>query len=81
MQQFPRWKWRNKSVEAFLGWLRAHNQAGQAAGRRAGERGVGFYGLDEYSLHSSAEAIVKLLQQVDPAAAAKARARYHSFDR
>jgi protein-L-isoaspartate(D-aspartate) O-methyltransferase len=39
-QRFPTWMWRNTEMDAFIEWLRAHNE-GQEASRRAG-----FYGLD-----------------------------------
>lgn len=71
--RFPRWMWRNHEVLEFLEWLREHN-----AGRR--DRGVGFYGLDLYSLHASIEKVVDYLDRVDPAASARARERYGCFD-
>jgi erythromycin esterase-like protein len=73
--RFPQWMWRNADVLDFVGWLRAHNEA-QA---RPTER-VGFYGLDLYSLHASMAAVLAYLDQVDAAAAARARARYACFD-
>jgi erythromycin esterase-like protein len=72
--RFPRWMWRNAEVVAFLRWLRAHN-AGRPEDRR-----TGFYGLDLYSLHRSIEAVLAYLDKVDPAAAARARARYACFE-
>ena len=41
---------------------------------------VGFYGLDLYSLHRSMQEVISYLDVVDPAAAARARARYACFD-
>lgn len=41
---------------------------------------VGFYGLDLYSLRASMEAVLRYLEQVDPEAARRARARYSCFD-
>src|SRR5439155_18581836 len=41
---------------------------------------VGFYGLDLYSLHTSMDAVVAHLEQVDPDAAQRARQRYACFD-
>lgn len=72
--RFPRWMWRNHEVARFLRWLRQHNAT--AAARDA----VGFYGLDLYSLHASIDKVVGYLDQVDPAASARARARYGCFD-
>lgn len=69
-QRFPTWMWRNTDVDAFIGWLRAHNQ-GKAADQMAG-----FYGLDLYNLSGSIRAVIDYLDRVDPAAAAVARERY-----
>jgi erythromycin esterase-like protein len=71
--RFPRWMWRNDVVVDFLTWLRDFNAHRQAALR------VGFYGLDLYSLHSSMKAVLRYLDQVDPAAARRARDRYGCF--
>jgi erythromycin esterase-like protein len=62
--------WRNAEVDAFVDWLRRHNDA-QPAARRAG-----FYGLDLYSLNSSITAVIDYLDRVDPDAARIARTRY-----
>jgi erythromycin esterase-like protein len=43
--------------------------------------GVGFYGLDLYSLHSSIEHVLGYLDRVDPEAARRARERYGCFGR
>jgi protein-L-isoaspartate(D-aspartate) O-methyltransferase len=69
-RRFPTWMWRNTDVEAFVGWLRAHN-ADLPAGRRAG-----FYGLDLYSLGDSMRAVIDYLDTVDHKAAQIARERY-----
>ena len=68
--RFPTWMWRNEEVRRFAEWLRAHN------GRVEPERRAGFYGLDLYSLFTSADAVLRYLDQVDPEAARVARARY-----
>jgi erythromycin esterase-like protein len=73
--RFPTWMWRNADVLDFVGWLRTHNDA-----RPPGWR-TGFYGLDLYSLRSSAQAVLAYLDKVDPDAARRARARYGCFDR
>jgi erythromycin esterase-like protein len=70
-QRFPTWMWRNAEVLDFVGWLRAHNERLGAA-----QRSVGFYGLDLYSLGASMEAVIAYLQEIDPAAASRARDRY-----
>ncbi len=72
-ERFPGWMWRNDVVRDFVTWLREHNG-------RATEHRVGFYGLDLYSLHRSMDEVITYLEGVDPAAAARARARYACFD-
>ena len=74
-RRFPAWMWRNRDVLEFVGWLRDWND-----GLGGNEPKVGFYGLDLYSLYTSMEAVVSHLEQVDPEAAARARARYACFD-
>jgi erythromycin esterase-like protein/predicted phosphoribosyltransferase len=74
-RRFPVWMWRNTVVLEFVQWLRDHNDA-----QPDGSRKVGFYGLDLYSLHASMETVVAYLEQVDPAAARRARERYACFD-
>jgi erythromycin esterase-like protein len=73
-KRFPTWMWRNTVVLDFVEWLRTHNRDLPAAQQ------VGFYGMDLYSLFASIEAVLKYLDQVDPQAAAQARARYGCFD-
>jgi protein-L-isoaspartate(D-aspartate) O-methyltransferase len=67
--RFPTWMWRNEEVHDFVDWLRAYN-----ADQRTGK--VGFHGLDLYSLFTSIAAVLAYLDDVDPAAARVARARY-----
>jgi len=69
-QRFPTWMWRNTDVDAFLGWMRGHNDNIELA-RRAG-----FYGLDLYNMSGSISAVLDYLAKVDPEAAAAARERY-----
>jgi erythromycin esterase-like protein len=69
-QRFPTWMWRNTDVDAFVRWLRGHNQ-----GRPLDER-AGFYGLDLYNLGGSIRAVIDYLDDVDPPAARLARERY-----
>ena len=70
-RRFPTWMWRNADVLDFVGWLRAHNdRLHHGAGK------VGLYGLDLYSLGASMHAVIAYLDEHDPAAAARARARY-----
>jgi protein-L-isoaspartate(D-aspartate) O-methyltransferase len=68
--RFPTWMWRNTEVRAFVDWLRAFN-----AGRTPDQRAA-FHGLDLYSLYDSMRAVLKYLDEVDPATARAARERY-----
>jgi len=68
--RFPTWMWRNREVDAFVGWLREHNRD------LPDERRAGFYGLDLYSLHASIARVLHYLDDVDPDAARIARQRY-----
>lgn len=74
-QQFPSWMWRNTDVMNFVGWLRQYNDALPFDLPK-----VGFYGLDLYSLYASMGEVLKYLEQVDPAAAQRARDRYACFE-
>src|SRR5919204_132861 len=65
--------WRNTVVFEFLEWLRERNA-------RSPEP-AGFYGLDLYSLHASIEAVLRHLDEADPEAARRARARFGCFER
>jgi erythromycin esterase-like protein len=70
-RRFPSWMWRNADVLDLVGWLRSHNDR-----LRRGARRVGFHGLDVYSLSASMEAVLTYLEEHDPPAAVRARARY-----
>jgi erythromycin esterase-like protein len=72
-KRFPTWMWRNADVLDFVGWLREHNEEHRP-------RQVGFYGLDLYSLFSSAQAVLAYLDKIDPEAAKRARSRYSCFE-
>lgn len=74
-KRFPAWMWRNADVLDFVGWLRTHNDDLPNEAFK-----VGFYGLDLYSLHTSIEAVLTYLDQIDPEAAQRARSRYACFD-
>jgi erythromycin esterase-like protein len=74
-KRFPTWMWRNTDVVEFVAWLREHNEQ-----LSTGAAKVGFYGLDLYSLHASARAVLEFLDRVDPAAARRARYRYSCFE-
>ncbi|HEX9965878.1 MAG TPA: protein-L-isoaspartate(D-aspartate) O-methyltransferase [Allosphingosinicella sp.] len=69
-ERFPTWMWRNTDVDAFVRWLRRHNEA------RAHEAMTGFYGLDLYNLGASIRAVIDFLEEADPDTAKLARERY-----
>jgi protein-L-isoaspartate(D-aspartate) O-methyltransferase len=69
-QRFPTWMWRNTEVEAFLAWMRRHNEPLEQSKR------AGFYGLDIYNMSDSIAAVLQYLDKVDSAAASVARERY-----
>ncbi|MBS1883175.1 MAG: erythromycin esterase family protein [Actinobacteria bacterium] len=73
-RRFPTWMWRNAEVLDFVGWAREHNRLTEP-----GEE-VSFFGLDLYSLATSMAAVIAYLDRIDPAAAARARRRYGSFE-
>jgi protein-L-isoaspartate(D-aspartate) O-methyltransferase len=62
--------WANAQALRFVKQLRDANAA------RGADAQVGFYGLDLYSLHTSIRTVLAYLDDVDPDAAAVARARY-----
>src|SRR3982751_754965 len=68
-KRFPQWMWRNTVVVEFVEWLRQWNHTHDRSQS-------GFYGMDLYSLHSSIAEVLRYLDQVDPAAARRARQRY-----
>jgi erythromycin esterase-like protein len=74
-KRFPTWMWRNTDVAEFIAWMREYNDA-----LPKGVRKIGFYGLDLYSLHASARAVLDFLDKVDPEAARRARYRYACFE-
>ncbi len=73
-RRFPTWMWRNAEVLDFVGWLRARND------RVGAELAAGFFGLDLYSLHASAAAVIAYLERVDPPSALRARERYSCLE-
>jgi erythromycin esterase-like protein len=74
-RRFPAWMCRNDDVVEFLDWLRQWNDALPPDAEKAG-----FYTLDLYSLHTSMEAALEYLDEVDAEAARRARDRYACFD-
>jgi len=73
-RRFPTWMWRNEETRDFVDWLHDHNRGVWDTAHQ-----VAMYGLDLYSMHSSIEAVLRFLEDVDPEAAAAARVRYGCF--
>lgn len=73
-QRWPTWMWANWETVALTEWLKRFND------ERSGRRGVGFYGLDVYSLWESLAAIMRYLERTDPAALDAARRAYACFE-
>jgi protein-L-isoaspartate(D-aspartate) O-methyltransferase len=72
-QRFPHWMWANTDVMDFVHWLRDFN--GELVRADPGAM-VGFHGLDLYSMHTSIDAVLRYLDDIDPDAARVARHRY-----
>ncbi|MFC4346845.1 erythromycin esterase family protein [Kordiimonas lipolytica] len=72
-ERFPTWMWANTEVSRFITWLHTFNS------KKSG-RPTGFYGLDLYSMSTSAKAVLDYLERVDPQAANRARKRYSCLD-
>ncbi|HWO17239.1 MAG TPA: erythromycin esterase family protein [Kofleriaceae bacterium] len=73
-ERFPAWRWRNTEVAELVEWMHGYNCHRQPAER------VGCYGLDLYAVHASTRTVLSHLADIDPEAAARARARYACFD-
>ena len=70
--RWPTWMWANLEVAEFIDWLREHNESTGA--------GVGFYGLDVYSLWESLGRIVDYLTDKRPDALEKAMTAFQCFE-
>jgi erythromycin esterase-like protein len=73
-ERFPTWMWRNREVDDFVRWMRAHNEG------RDYEQMCGFYGLDLYNLGASMRAVIDFLEEQDPELASLASRRYGCLD-
>ena len=69
-ERFPTWMWRNAEVDAFVRWLRQHNDG------RAYQAMAGFYGLDLYNVGGSMRAVIDFLAEQEPELARLASQRY-----
>lgn len=68
--RFPTWMWKNRQMLELIELLREYNRELPREAR------VSVYGLDLYSLFTSAAAVIEYLERKDPEAAAVAKARY-----
>lgn len=73
-ERFPTWMWRNREFDAFVHWLKRHND------NKPYERRCGFYGLDLYNLSGSMQAVIEFLEKEDPELAGLAHRRYGCLD-
>lgn len=69
--RFPTWMWRNEQVQKFITWLKGYNERQEKPEDKAG-----FHGLDLYNMYASVEAVIRHLEDLDPALAETARERY-----
>ncbi|EPQ60895.1 hypothetical protein GLOTRDRAFT_135494 [Gloeophyllum trabeum ATCC 11539] len=79
-ERFPKWMWKNEVMPTFVEFLKEHNERVMKETSDLSHT-VSFFGMDLYSLHRSAEAVVKYLDKVDPKAAERARKQYNCFER
>jgi erythromycin esterase-like protein len=73
-RRFPNWMWRNTVMEEFVEWMKDWNSG------NGGRQVARVFGMDLYSMHTSMEAVLDYLRNVDPQAAMRARERYSCFD-
>lgn len=72
--RWPTWLWANFETLNFVEWLASHNEG------LPGDKRVGFYGLDVYSLWESLGVAVSYLERAVPDAAEIARRVYRCFE-
>ena len=76
--RFPRWMWRCHAVREYAEWCRQFNS--RLAERPSRSRlPAGWFGMDLYSLFTSADAVIAFLEGVDKRAAERARQRYSTL--
>jgi erythromycin esterase len=72
--RWPTWMWANWEISALAQWMKKHNTA------ISGDKKVGFYGLDVYSLWQSMQEVMEYLRKADPAALTAAEKAYRCFE-
>lgn len=64
--------WKNEIMPPFIQYMREHNDRVMQDTKDPYKK-VSFYGMDLYSLHRSADEVLKYLESVDPEGAKAAR--------
>ena len=64
--------WKNEVMPGFVQYLKEYNDSIMQKTADRSEK-VSFFGLDLYSLHRSAEEVLRYLEKVDPEGAKAAR--------
>lgn len=72
--RWPTWMWANKEIVELIEWLKLFNQ------KEGGDRSVGFYGLDVYSLWESLDSVIKFLRKNYPESIKSAIEAYRCFE-
>lgn len=75
--RWPTWMWANREIVELVEWLKSYNN--KKIGEE-GDRKVGFYGLDVYSLWGSLDAVAQYLQKNYPDAVEAAIRAYKCFE-
>jgi erythromycin esterase len=72
--RWPTWMWANWEVAALAEWLREYNRL------LPGDKKIGFYGLDVYSLWDSMREMMTYLDKEDPKTAQSVRKAIQCFE-
>lgn len=72
--RWPTWMWANWEIVALAEWLFKYNK------NLAGNKKIGFYGLDVYSLWESMQSIMQYLKKTDPGALKIAEEAFRCFE-
>src|SRR5215216_1036731 len=72
--RWPTWMWANWEVAALAEWLKEYNK------NLPGDKKIGFYGLDVYSLWDSMREMVNYLEKEDPQTAQTVKKAIQCFE-
>lgn len=72
--RWPTWMWANREIVDLVEWMRGFNEG------HPERRGVGFYGLDVYSLWDSLREVLAFLEARDGDAVEAAREAFRCFE-